>query len=147
MSRKRSTYRRRPVSVPMLINRGQINDKIELDERMAVEAFAGGWAGTSHYDYIADMRDCLMLAAAHKDDRNALAICKAMLIVMDNIRDRYARHKRFGVAGDELQVMHHFVDAYRDFWMRQPVGLYEAAVDQMDRMRKLGRVEFGVVKG
>lgn len=146
MSRKRSTYRPRPTSAPMLINRGLINGKVELDERMAVEAFAGGWAGTSHYDYIADMRDCLMLAAAHKDDQSALAMCKAMLIVMQNIRDRYARHQRFGVAGDELQILHHFVDTYRDFWMRQPVGLYEAAVDQLDRLRIKGAIEVNVVK-
>lgn len=133
--RKRSTYRPKAKGHHMLINRGMINDSIEMDERITIEAFASGWAGTQHYDQIADMRDCLMLAAAHKKDQSALAMCQGVRVVMDNIRARYAEKSQFGVTGDELQLLRHFVDIYRDFWLRQPVHLYEAAVEALDKLR------------
>lgn len=43
--RKRSAYRPRPKTPPMLVNRGIIDDDLELRERMIIQAFAGGWAG------------------------------------------------------------------------------------------------------
>ena len=46
-------YAKRP---PMLVMRGLVNDKLEIRERQAVEAFAGGWATTEHYQTLADMQ-------------------------------------------------------------------------------------------
>lgn len=135
MTRKRSTYRPRPVSAPMLVNRGLIDAELEMRERMLIEAFTGGWATTEHFDNLADMRNAMTLAAAHQDDKSALALCDAMRIPMGNLRDRYASTGRFGVSGDELQLLRVFVDGYRDFWMRQPVSLYEAACDELSRFR------------
>lgn len=131
--RKRCRRTIRPTSPPMLINRGMINDDLERRERMSVEAFAGGWAATEHFDSLADMRNVLTIAAAHKDDAQVLAMCDAMRIPMGNIRERYAKSGRMGVTGDELALMREFVTVYRDFWMRQPVSLYEAAVDGLQR--------------
>lgn len=146
MSRKRSAYRPRPKGIPMLIGRGLVNDSIELTERQAVEAFAGGWADAGHFDYLADMRDCMMLAAAHKDDQGALAICRAMLIVMDNIRIQHQATGRFTVAGDEVLAMRLFADSYKDFWLRQPAGLYDSAVAALDKMRERGVMTVNVEK-
>ena len=136
MSRKRSHRRKRAVSAPMLVVRGLINDDIETGERMLIEAFVGGWATTQHFDNLADMRNAMTLAAAHQDDKSALALCDAMRIPMGNLRDRYAATGRFGVSGDELQLLRVFVDGYRDFWMRQPVSLYEAACDELNRFHR-----------
>lgn len=146
MTRKRSTYRPRPKSPPMLINRGIRNTDIESTERMAVEAFAGGWAGPDHFDYIADMRDCMMLAASHKKDQGALGMCRAILVVMDNIRIRHRETGRFGCTGDELHVLRLFCDTYRDFWLRQPVGLYDSAVTSLDKLRQSGAMTVNVVR-
>ena len=131
MTRKRSHYRPRPVSVPMLINRGLKEADIETQERMIVEAFVGGWATTHHFDCLVDMRNVLVLAAAYKADSNAMTLCDAMRIPMGNLRERYAKTGRFGLTGDELQLVRAFVDYYRDFWIRQPVSLYEQACDEL----------------
>lgn len=138
MTRKRSTYRPRPLTPPMLVNRGLIEQEIETRERMLVEALAGGWATTEHFDNIADMRNVLTLAAAYKNDKNALAMCEAMRIPMANMRARHAETGRIGVNGDELQLLRAFIDQYRDFWIRQPVKLYLMACDELNRAHELG---------
>lgn len=138
MTRKRSTYRPRPLTPPMLINRGLIEQEIETRERMLVEAFAGGWATTEHFDNIADMRNVMTLAAAYKNDKSALAMCEAMRIPMGNMRERHAKTGRLGLTGDELQLLRAFVDAYRDFWIRQPVKLYMMACDELNKAHQLG---------
>lgn len=139
--RKRSTYRARPKTPPMLVNRGMVEKDIETRERMLVEAFAGGWAGTNHYDELTDMRNVLVLAAAHKDDQQTLGMCDAMSVVLRNARDRYAKTKRMGVTGDELQLLRTFCDVYRDFWMRQSVQLYLMACDSLNRAHEMGLVK------
>ena len=131
MTRKHARRRPRQTSVPMLINRGLQTVAIETQERMLVEAFANGYATTEHYDCLVDMRNVLTLAGNHKDDKSALAITDAMRIPLANLRERYARTGRFGVTGDELQLLRAFVDYYRDFWIRQPVSLYEQACDEL----------------
>ena len=75
--RKRCHRTRRPVSAPMLINRGLVNAEFETRERMFVEAFRLGYADKEHFDNLADMRDCLLLAAALKRDANTIAMCRA----------------------------------------------------------------------
>ena len=139
--RKRSTYRPRQATPPMLVNRGLIDGDLELRERMIVEAFAGGWATTQHFDELADMRNVLTLAAAYKDDPAALSVCDAMRIPMGNLRDRHARTGRLGVSGDELQMLRTFAEFYRDWWLRQPVSLYVAACDELNRAHRIGVVK------
>lgn len=139
--RKRSTYRPRIATPPMLVNRGLIEQEIENRERMLVEAFAGGWATTEHFDNIAEMRNVMTLAAAYKNDNNALNACEAMRIPMGNMRDRYAQTGRLGVTGDELMLLRAFVDLYRDFWIRQPVKLYLAACDELNRAHAMGLIK------
>lgn len=134
--RKRSTYRPRPVTPPMLVNRGMIEHEIETRERMLVEAFVGGWATTEHFDNIADMRNVTTLAAAYKNDKQAHAMCEAMRIPMGNLRDRHAKTGRLGLTGDELRMLREFVAFYRDFWIRQPVQLYLTACDELNRWHK-----------
>ena len=138
MTRKKRPYHPRPLTVPMLINRGLINTELETRERMLVEAFAGGWATKEHFDNIADMRNLLTLAAAYKDDKSAIAMSDAMRIPMNNIRLRFAQTGHFGVTGDELKLMRAFVEQYKDFWMRQPVKLYEMACDELTKAHDLG---------
>jgi len=129
--RKHAHRRPRPISAPMLINRGIQEQSILIAELVIVEAFVGGWATTYHFDSLCDMRNVLVLASAYKDDASAKAICEAMRIPMANLRERYAKTGRFGVTGDELQLLRAFVDYYRDFWIRQPVALYEQACDEL----------------
>ena len=134
----------RRIAVPMLINRGLINDDLETRERQFVEAFAGGWATTEHFDSLADMRDCLLLAAAVKHDAQTILMCRASGIALMNIRDRYDATGRMGVAADELQVMREFCSVYADFWLRQSVGAYEDACEMLGRARAMKQVEVEV---
>ena len=133
MARKRSRYRPRPISAPMLVNRGIQETAIDTQELMLEQAFAGGWATTDHFDNLVDMRNVLTLATAKKDDATAVAMAEAMRIPLANLRERYAKTGRFGLTGDELQLVRLFVDFYRDFWLRQPVSLYEWACDELGR--------------
>ena len=143
-ARRHGTRIPRPVSPPMLINRGLINDELEIRERMIVMAFAGGWATTQHFDELADMRDCLLLSAAQKKDAETIVMCRAVGIALMNIRDRYSRTGKMGVDGNELQALHEFNNVYRDFWMRQSVGAYENACDALARARTLNLTEIEV---
>lgn len=114
----------RPKAPPMLIARGMLGPDLELLERQYVEAFAGGYATAEHFDGLADMRNLLTIAAAHKDDAQALAMCDLMREPMGAIRERHARTGRMGVTGAELQFMREFVSYYRDWWLRQSASLY-----------------------
>ena len=143
-SRRTARRVQRPASAPMLINRGLQNTDLELRERQFVEAFAGGWATTEHFDNLADMRDCLLLAAALKKDAATIGLCRAAGIALMNIRDRYAETKRMGVSADELQALRVFATTYRDFWLRQSVGAYEAACNALGRARAINSVEVEV---
>lgn len=133
MSRKCSRYRPRAVSAPMLVNRGLQETAIDTQELMLEKAFAGGWATTEHFDNLVDMRNVLTLATARKDDASAVAMSEAMRIPLANLRERYAKTGRFGLTGDELQLVRAFIDFYRDFWLRQPVSLYEWACDELGK--------------
>lgn len=136
--RKRSTYKPRQAVPPMLVSRGLVNDELETRERMVIEAFSGGWAGEAHYDELTDMRNVLTIAASHRDDQSTLAICAAMRIPMENIRQRYADTGHMGITGDERSLFRLFVDTYRDFWNRQSTALYIQACDALNRAHRTG---------
>lgn len=127
-----------PRSVPMLINRGLKESDIEIRERMLVQAFALGFATTAHFDDIADMRNVLTLAAAYKSDESTLAMCHGMRECMSGIRERHSATGRIGASGDELRMLQAFCGVYRDFWMRQPVMLYEQACEELLKVQATG---------
>ena len=131
--RKHTRRKVRPCSAPMLVNRGIYGDDIEMRERQFVEAFAHGYADKPHFDSLVDMRNVLAIAAAHKDDAKIIELCNAMSIPLQSIRERHARTGKMGASGEELKMMRVFCDVYRDWWMRQPVSLYEQACDGLQR--------------
>ena len=115
----------------MLVNRGLINDDLELREREFVEAFAGGYAEKIHFDSLVDMRNVLVIAAFQKDDKPIIQFAQAMSIPLQSIRARHAETGKFGATGEELKLMRVFCDIYRDWWLRQSVGAYEKACDEL----------------
>ena len=136
--RKRSRRRVRPCSAPMLVNRGIHNTELSMVEEMYVEAFAGGWATKEHFDGLVDMLNVLTLAGSYKEtkDSSLAAICEAVRIPLWNIRQRHEKTDRMGVTGEELKLMRVFVDFYADFWLRQPVALYEAACNELTEFKQ-----------
>ena len=150
ISKNKRAFRRtrsrvpRPISPPMLITRGLQNDDLEIRERMCVEAFANGWATREHFDALADMRDCLLLAAAVKKDATTIGMCSSIGVALMNIRDRYAATHRMDVAADELQDLRSFATTYRDFWLRQSGGTYKAAYSALRRARATNSLEIDV---
>jgi hypothetical protein len=126
------------VSAPMLVMRGLCNDRLETRERMAVEAFALGFASTEHYDTISDMQGVLLLAGSTSEERKPAMLYARNVLgpALLSIRARYERTRKLGCSADELKVLRAFVSMYRDFWIRQPVGLYEAACEELQKFLK-----------
>lgn len=113
--------------VPMLVVMHTIPD-LSLTERLSAEAFAGGWAGTDHYDNLADCRD--MLALAGETDASEMAY-----VALANIRDRHAKTGKFGATGDELQALWALVDFSEDFWKRQGGAVFEKTYRELKAAR------------
>lgn len=124
------------VTPPMLVMRGVVNDAHETRERAAVEAFSGGWATTEHFDIISDMQGVLVLAGSTSEKRKPTMMYAQHTVgpVLESIRKRYERLGKMGCTSAELKVLRGFVTHYRDFWLKQPLALYEAAVHELQRL-------------
>lgn len=120
---------------PMLVMRGLRNDELETRERMAVEAFSLGYAEHEHFDTLVDMHGVLLLAGSTSEKRApAMRYAKNTLgPVIQSIRERYNRTKKLGCNAEELKVLRGFVSMYRDFWLKQPMELYQAACEELQR--------------
>lgn len=134
-STKRTIHRAGIKSAPMLVMRGLCNDRLETRERMAVEAFANGWAGFEHFDTIADMQGVLLLAGSTSEQRKPAMIWAKNTLgpVLGSIKERYLRTGKMGCNGEELKTLRAFVSMYRDFWMKQPLALYETACHELQK--------------
>lgn len=123
-------------SAPMLVMRGLCNDRLETRERMAVEAFCGGWAGMDHFDALADMQGVMLLAGTTGDNRKwAATYCRDTIgPVLGSIRSRYERTGKMGCTASELATLREFVTRYRDFWYKQPLALYQTCCDELQRV-------------
>lgn len=135
----RKKYEKRP---PMLVMRGLVNDTLETRERIAVEAIVGGWGTTEHYQTIADMQGVMLLAGTTDESRKWARDYAHDVIgpVLCKVRDRYLRSNKMSCTTGEREVLRGFVTRYREFWMRQPFELYEAACQALqehyDKMAK-----------
>lgn len=130
MTRPRHTPR-----PPMLVMRGLRNTELETRERMSVEAFALGFATAEHFDTLCAMQGVLILAGSTSEKRKpAMHYARDVLgKTMEAIRARYAETESLTATADELVVLRGFVSMYRDFWMRAPLELYEAASAELQR--------------
>lgn len=115
---------------PMLITRGLINDRWETRERALIQAFELGFATTAHFDELADMQALLLLAGSTSEERSpAMGYATRILgPVLLDIRRRYDCTGKFECTPDDLKMLREFVSINRDFWLKQPTELYEAAV-------------------
>lgn len=120
---------------PMLVMRGLKNDQIETRERMAVEAFALGFATAEHFDTLVSMQGVLILAGSTSAKRKpAMHYARDVLgKTMESIRARHAKTGKLGCNAEELKVLRAFVSMYRDFWLRAPLELYTAACAELQR--------------
>lgn len=112
-----------------------LNPEVVLQERQCIEALRGGWATTDHFNVLADCRDMLSLAAAEKRDAATQAVCELGFVALDNLKQRYAKVKRIGATGEELQALMALVDVSEDFWKRQSGGLFVDADKAMCKAR------------
>ncbi len=135
--------KRRPTPRPhMLIMRGLRNDQIELRERAAVQAFSLGYATTEHYHTLADMHSVMLLAGSTDESRKwAWTYCTETVgPALQKIAQRYQRTKVLSATTGERKTLGEFVTRYREFWLRQPLELYEAACaalqEHYDKMGK-----------
>ena len=134
--RKRCNRRVREQAAPMLAVMLGVPE-MEITERIAVEAFAGGWAVKDHFDRLADCRDLLMLAASEKDDKSTLAATELGYIALLAIKERHAMTGKFGVSGDELAALRMLVEQSADFWHRQNGATFARHYDALKQARKM----------
>lgn len=126
----------------MLVMRGLVNDKLETRERIAVEVIVGGWGTTEHYQTLADMQGVMLLAGTTDESRKWARDYAHDVIgpVLCKVRDRYRRSGKMSATTGERAALRGFVTRYREFWMRQPFELYEAACQSLqehyDKMSK-----------
>lgn len=113
--------------------------EVSITERISVDAIAGGWAETYHFNVLADCHDLLVLAANHKGDQQTLVACDLASMALLNIKDRYLARNRVGASGDELQALRVLVDVSEDFWKRQSGELFHSANEALDRERGIAR--------
>lgn len=118
---------------PMLVMRGIRNDEIETRERAAVQAFLLGFATEEHYDILTDMQGVMILAGSTSAARRPAMIYAKEVIgkTLASLRDRYVQTGKFDCTEDEATALKGFVTQYRNFWLRQPLSLYEAATEQL----------------
>lgn len=134
--RKRCHRKVREQAAPMLAVMLGVPE-MEITERVAVDAFAGGWAVKDHFDRLADCRDLLMLAASEKDDKDTLATTELGYVALLAIKERHANTGRFGVSGDELSALRLLVDQSEDFWRRQNGTVFARHYDALKRARRM----------
>ena len=103
---------------------------------MAVESFCGGWATIEHFDTLADMQGVMLLAGTTDEKRKwAATYCRNIVgPVLGSIRERYQKTGKMGRNANELKVLRGFVTQYRDFWLKQPLILYETACAELQRV-------------
>jgi hypothetical protein len=134
--RKSCNRRPRAAAAPMIAVMLGVPE-MEITERSAVDAFAGGWAVKDHFDRLADCRDLLMLAASEKDDKSTLVATEIGYIALSAIKDRHDRTGKFGVSGDELATLRLLVEQSEDFWRRQNGTVFARHYDALKRARKM----------
>lgn len=122
----------------MLVQRGIRNDEIETVERMAVQAFVGGWATTEHFDLLADMQSLLILAGSTNKNREwARAYAQSVVgPVLQKIAQRYKRQNVMSATTGERKVLGEFITFSREFWLRQPSELFEIACTALKQHHK-----------
>lgn len=135
MKRKRIS---RPIRVPTLVAL-HLAPEVELTERLALEAFLQGRAGTHDFNVLADVRDLLCLAANERNDREVLAVGELAGIALLNIKDRYTRTRRFGCTADERAALVALVEVSGDWWRMQGGGLFYDANIALDKARGFQR--------
>lgn len=136
---RKTTKRRHRVEakIPMMVVMHGIPD-LSLTERLSVEAFAGGWANTDHFDNLADCRNIMTLAAAERDDQQTLIVCELALHALLGIKERHQRTGKMGATGEEMQALKVLVSTSEDFWMRQSGGVFERHYNALKRAQTQG---------
>ncbi|MDO8934198.1 MAG: hypothetical protein Q7U97_17540 [Rhodocyclaceae bacterium] len=128
----------RPARCPVMVAM-HLAPEVGITERIAVDAIAGGWAQTCHFNVLADCHDLLALAADYKDDKQTLAIVELSGIALLNMMDRFGRRGVIGASGEELKALRVLVNVSEDFWNRQSGELFRAANEELDRSRGFER--------
>lgn len=131
--RRQQAKSQRSGSAPMLVLRGIRNKDVELRERMAVQAFAMGYATTEHFQTLADMHSVMLLAGSTDESRKwAWDYCQTVTgPTLQKIAERYVKTKRLSATTGEKKLLGEFVTRYREFWLRQRTELYVACCNAL----------------
>ena len=128
----------RPARCPTMVAL-HLAPEVGITEHVSIDAIAGGWAETYHFNVLGDCRDLLTLAADSKGDQDTLAVCELAFVALSNIKDRYLRQQRIGATGEELKALRVLADVSEDFWKRQSGELFRMANEALDRERGIER--------
>lgn len=113
------------------------NPEIGITERMAIQSMRGGWADYNNsYRVLADCHGILTLGTRRKKDTSMAGVLKLSMVALLNIFDRYAKTKKIGATGDELQALELLVSSAEDFWKRQTADSLELAIVGLRTVRE-----------
>ena len=110
--------------------------EVGIRQRMAINALAGGWAKSQHFNELADVADHILVGAADRDE-GAYQVADAARIALMNISDRYRATGKVGATGEELKMLRALIDVSDDFWSRQSGMFFLETEKAMRRFREI----------
>lgn len=117
----------------MLVVRHINETALEIDEYMAVHAFAHRFATQDHFDYLLRIMN-LLLVAGQTDKKRKYALDYAqnnLKPVLTSIKERFYKTKKLGVNGAELKELRAMLEFNKTFWQRQTGELFVFCQDQV----------------
>ena len=132
MKKRQKSYKPKPASLPMLVNR-KLNENIEsIEEFSMLHAFQYGHARKAHFDYLVRMANMLNCAAQTKALPSLAKQVDAINFLAQLVLERYQRTGKFGTTAEELSAMRDLVRFYDDFWKRQTTDLYNKCAFELN---------------
>jgi hypothetical protein len=133
MATPRKKYKPKRKSLPLLTCRDLSG--MFLEERIAFEALRMGYASPHHFDLLVE-GVVMVNHLVNGTGSQAAHMADVAHVCLLNIRDRYDRTGKLGMASDELAVMALFLDDAEDFWKRQPSTAYNKAYNYVGEWKR-----------
>ena len=119
MKKRNKQYRPKPELCPPLVSCKIYETEADLQNHTRLERLRTGNADSNDFNWLLDTQASLLLGAHKAED---VATVKAALIaqtVLRSIRERFERTGKFGVAGDEFNLLCSMLEISEAFWPRQ----------------------------
>lgn len=133
--KKSSKRTPRPIYKPMLVINHTIGEKLESANYAALSAFQYGVADESHFMHFNDMANMLLIAGSIRKEAALLAefIENDVAPILTDIKKRFERIGKLGLAGGDIDVLRDFIKIYNAYWKQESSGFLIECQTQMNR--------------